>query len=55
MSQEPSNPSGTLTFLIADVRGYTAYTHAHGDQAGAERRMIVAGFGPSAQDYSWAR
>ncbi len=28
-------PAGTLTFLIADVRGYTAYTHQHGDEAGA--------------------
>ena len=24
------------TFLIADVRGYTRYTHAHGDEAAAE-------------------
>ena len=28
-------PSGMLTFLITDVRGYTAYTHVHGDEAGA--------------------
>lgn len=28
-------PAGMLTFLIADVRGYTAYTHQHGDEAGA--------------------
>jgi class 3 adenylate cyclase len=28
-------PAGTLTFLVADVRGYTAYTHQHGDAAGA--------------------
>jgi len=28
-------PTGMLTFLIADVRGYTAYTHRHGDEAGA--------------------
>ena len=28
-------PSGVLTFLIADVRGYTAFTHQHGDAAGA--------------------
>jgi non-specific serine/threonine protein kinase len=25
----------TLTFLVADVRGYTAFTHEHGDAAGA--------------------
>ncbi|MGH2411673.1 MAG: helix-turn-helix domain-containing protein, partial [Chloroflexota bacterium] len=28
-------PAGMLTFLITDVRGYTAYTHQHGDEAGA--------------------
>src|SRR5947209_11624187 len=28
-------PAGILTFLIADVRGYTAFTHAHGDEAAA--------------------
>ena len=27
--------SRVLTFLIADVRGYTSYTQAHGDEAAA--------------------
>jgi class 3 adenylate cyclase len=42
-----------LTFLIADVRGYTAYTHLHGDEAGAWlairfaalSRAVIAGAG----------
>jgi hypothetical protein len=29
-------PAGMLTFLIADVRGYTAYTHRLGYEAVAE-------------------
>ena len=32
----PTLPAGMLIFLIADVRGYTAYTHRHGDEAGAK-------------------
>src|SRR3954451_10093105 len=28
-------PTGILTFLIADVRGYTAFTQAHGDEGAA--------------------
>src|SRR3954470_18362252 len=28
-------PTGILTFLIADVRGYTSFTQAHGDEGGA--------------------
>jgi YVTN family beta-propeller protein len=28
--------SGVRTFLIADVRGYTRFTHEHGDEAAAE-------------------
>jgi class 3 adenylate cyclase/WD40 repeat protein len=28
-------PAGILTFLIADVRGYTSFTQAHGDEAAA--------------------
>jgi adenylate cyclase len=31
-----SPPNEVRTFLIADVRGYTAYTREHGDEAGAE-------------------
>ena len=30
------------TFLIADVRGYTRYTHDHGDEAGAELASAFA-------------
>jgi class 3 adenylate cyclase/tetratricopeptide (TPR) repeat protein len=46
-------PTGMLTFLIADVRGYTAYTHRHGDEAGARlatRFATVAGEAVAAQD-----
>src|SRR4051812_8066438 len=28
-------PTGILTFLIADVRGYTAFSQAHGDEGAA--------------------
>jgi predicted ATPase/class 3 adenylate cyclase len=28
-------PVGMLAVLVTDVRGYTAFTHAHGDEAGA--------------------
>jgi class 3 adenylate cyclase len=28
--------SEVRTFLIADIRGYTRYTHEHGDDAGSE-------------------
>jgi class 3 adenylate cyclase len=31
----PAVPSGMLTVLIADVRGYTAFTHQYGDEAAA--------------------
>ncbi|MDQ2742758.1 MAG: hypothetical protein M3Z66_10765, partial [Chloroflexota bacterium] len=32
----PASLSGTLrTFLLADIRGYTAYSHQHGDDAAA--------------------
>jgi class 3 adenylate cyclase len=31
----PESPTGILTFLIADVRGYTAFTQAHGDEGAA--------------------
>ena len=34
--------SATLTFLIADVRGYTAFTQAHGDQAAARLATTFA-------------
>jgi class 3 adenylate cyclase len=30
------------TFLIADVRGYTAFTQAHGDQAAADLAAAFA-------------
>ncbi len=32
---------GVRTFLIADIRGYTSYTHEHGDEAAAE---LASGF-----------
>ena len=40
MTSGPAEVTGTpssalLTFLLADIRGYTAYTAAHGDQAAA--------------------
>lgn len=31
-----------LTFLIADIRGYTSYTQAHGDEAAARLAMMFA-------------
>lgn len=31
-----------LTFLIADVRGYTAFTQAHGDEAAARLAAVFA-------------
>ncbi|HWE60958.1 MAG TPA: tetratricopeptide repeat protein, partial [Chloroflexota bacterium] len=34
-SPESPLPTGMLAILVADVRGYTAFTHAHGDAAGA--------------------
>jgi ABC-type transport system substrate-binding protein/class 3 adenylate cyclase len=33
---EGSPTTENRTFLIADIRGYTAYTRTHGDEAGAE-------------------
>ena len=35
--------SQLLTFLIADVRGYTAYTQANGDEAAARLAGRVRG------------
>jgi class 3 adenylate cyclase/WD40 repeat protein len=35
-------PSGILTFLIADVRGYTSFTQAHGDEGAARLADIFA-------------
>ena len=32
----PARTAAVRTFLFADVRGYTAYTREHGDEAGAE-------------------
>lgn len=32
---DPALPTGMLAVLVTDVRGYTAYTHAQGDEAGA--------------------
>jgi class 3 adenylate cyclase len=34
--------AGVLTFLIADVRGYTAYTQSRGDEAGARLAATFA-------------
>ena len=34
--------SGVLTFLIADIRGYTAFTRAHGDEAAARLAAAFA-------------
>jgi non-specific serine/threonine protein kinase len=34
-SPEAALSDGMLTVLVADVRGYTAFTHLHGDAAGA--------------------
>ncbi len=39
--------AGTLTFLFADLRDYTAFVEAHGDAAGteliAEYRRLIRG------------
>ena len=35
-------PTEILTFLIADVRGYTSYTQTHGDEAAARLAMTFA-------------
>jgi class 3 adenylate cyclase len=43
---EIAPPDGMLTVLIADIRGYTAFTHLHGDAAGsalASRFAALAG------------
>jgi class 3 adenylate cyclase len=34
--------AGVLTFLIADVRGYTTYTQTRGDEAGARLAATFA-------------
>jgi ABC-type oligopeptide transport system substrate-binding subunit/class 3 adenylate cyclase/tRNA A-37 threonylcarbamoyl transferase component Bud32 len=34
--------AGVRTFMIADVRGYTSYTHEHGDEAAAELASAFA-------------
>ncbi|HEX2369065.1 MAG TPA: adenylate/guanylate cyclase domain-containing protein, partial [Acidimicrobiia bacterium] len=31
----PAGPSGVKIFLIADIRGYTSFTHDYGDEAAA--------------------
>jgi predicted ATPase/class 3 adenylate cyclase len=40
---ETQRPAGILTFLVADLRGYTAYTNAHGDEAAATVARTFAG------------
>ncbi|MDP9275998.1 MAG: hypothetical protein M3O99_10455 [Chloroflexota bacterium] len=47
VEKERSDTSGTLTFLFADLRGYTAYVESRGDAAAAEliadyRRIVRA-------------
>jgi ABC-type oligopeptide transport system substrate-binding subunit/class 3 adenylate cyclase len=44
---EPSPSTELRTFLIADVRGWTAYTREHGDEAAAE---LAAAFATSVRD-----
>jgi predicted ATPase/class 3 adenylate cyclase len=41
-------PTGMLTLLIADVRGYTAFTHQHGDEAGAQLATSFAALAETA-------
>ena len=41
------SPSGILTFLIADVRGYTTFTQERGDEAAAR---LAAGFAEIARE-----
>ena len=38
MAQRQEDPpaAGVRSFLVADIRGYTAYTAAHGDEAAAK-------------------
>ncbi|HXT35300.1 MAG TPA: helix-turn-helix domain-containing protein, partial [Chloroflexota bacterium] len=36
-------PTGMLSVLIADVRGYSAFTHQHGDAAGARLALRFTG------------
>jgi WD40 repeat protein/class 3 adenylate cyclase len=36
------SPAGILTFLIADVRGYTSFTQQHGDEAAARLAAAFA-------------
>ena len=50
MGREPG--SRVLTFLIADVRGYTSYTQAHGDEAAAR---LAAAFAEIAREGVEAR
>ena len=41
---EPSVSGADIrTFLIADVRGYTRYTHQHGDEAASTLASAFAG------------
>ena len=52
-TEPPSEESELLTFVIADIRGYTTFTHARGDEAAAQLtakfasivRELVAQFG----------
>jgi YVTN family beta-propeller protein len=41
-SRRGSFPSAVLTFLIADVRGYTRFTQEHGDEEGGRLAAVFA-------------
>src|SRR5262245_45379238 len=43
LAPAPSRAAAVRTFLFADVRGYTAYTREHGDEAGAALAERFAG------------
>jgi class 3 adenylate cyclase len=46
-TQHRPRASEVRTFLIADIRGYTQYTHAHGDDAASE---LAAAFARTVRD-----
>jgi predicted ATPase/class 3 adenylate cyclase len=41
-SARATTPAGVLTFLIADIRGYSQYTSRHGDEAAAHLAGVFA-------------
>ena len=49
--EPPGGPAGIKTFLVADVRGYTTFTHERGDEAAAELAARFASISREAVDH----